>query len=241
MPVLKKKPKAKEEAAEFEFEIDTVVQFDNDGETVVGTVTAHNDNGTYEITDSDENAYDVEASDVSEYVKKKAAKPESKAKGAKVGKAKGKGKGSSLADAFNSAKKATKGGGIPDGKWEALLTGASLRDSDKDSAKFVDLEYTAVNTEDEDVEGRKGRASYMILDGDGDAATGMEYFKRDMEMLGQPEEFDDDEALEAALDELAEQEPWCSINVKTNAKGYSTIYLNGLMEDQEDKPEAPAF
>lgn len=235
MPVLKKKVATKVSKAKFA--VDALVQFDNDGELVLGSVTALNKDGTIEVTDDEGNAFDIPAEDVQPREEDEPKEPAPTKKAGTAAKKK-KGGGDSLASAFNKAKPAAVGGGLPEGQFEALITGAEVRKDD--NGTFVDFEATLVNTDDAEHDGRTGRMSYMLLDADGDEAPGMGYFKRDLALLGQETEFEDDDEFEAALEGLAEEEPWMSITVKQNKQGYSNIYLNGLQEDQEDKPERPA-
>lgn len=258
MPLLKKKPKAAA-AAQIPWSVGDSVQFDNAGDTIIGDVTEVNDaDNTVEVTTAKGEAYDVPVDLVEAYEEPparvtKVSRPGSKAapvskrvdreavtgKG-KVKRSNGAGKGSSLADAFNEAKAAARGGGLPEGKHEAILVSAEIEAKDKGT--FVYFDYVLVNEDDAEQNGMTGRASYMLLDEDGAVAQGMEYFKRDLSLLGKGEvQFNSDDEVAEMLSELGNEELWVSINVKENTRGYSTIYLNGAMENQEDKPETPAF
>jgi hypothetical protein len=147
----------------------------------------------------------------------------------------------SLASMFESAEPAK--AGPPLGRHEALITGVS--DLDTDQGLSVSLECIIVNSEEN--EGRKAFLNYGILkreEVDGEieetASQGIGYLKRDMELLDHPLVGPENKKdLLKQMQAIADEEPWVNIEVKK--KGiYTNVFLQGVQEDQDDKPERPA-
>jgi hypothetical protein len=177
--------------------------------------------------------------------KKAAAEEEEEEEAPKKKGAKPAAKGST---GWNSMKPAeeSKGGGLPIGDWEALAYTGLAEEGEKGLSAYI--EYVGVH--DDDVNGKTQRAYYNLKDADGEWSEGATYFKRDLLILGFEEEQlelsdeDDNDAIieefNKLLKKLRKMEPWVSIKVKPAKKaGYTTLYLGGLMDDQEDKPENP--
>lgn len=131
--------------------------------------------------------------------------------------------------------------GLPVGKWEALAYNGAAEEKGKGIQVYI--EYAGVH--DEDVNGKTQRQYFTLVDEKGKPSDGVGYFKGAMETLGFSEEdleIDEDdmvEELNRLLKKLRKREPWVSITVKEGKGGYNNLYLNGLMDDQEDKPENP--
>lgn len=152
----------------------------------------------------------------------------------------------SKAPSWNKAKPAQQSAvGLPVGNWEALAyTGACVVEGKGIQAY---IEYVGVH--DDDVNGKTQRAYYTLKDDKGVWTEGTTYFKRDLITLGFEEEdlevaddSDDEEFAEAItkiLKKLRKREPWVSIKIKDGKGGYTRLFLNGLMDDQDDKPENP--
>lgn len=160
-------------------------------------------------------------------------------------KGKAKGSGKSLASAFNSIPRLEGGGGgLPIGSWEVLVTDYDVAETD-DKGTNAYIEMTGVN--DADVEGTTGRKYYNLIDKDGNLQeTGVGIFKNDLVTLGVDEDeiVVEDETfvndVGAILKKLCKRGPWAAIKVVEAKKaGYTNIYINGLMPDQDEKPEDP--
>jgi hypothetical protein len=143
----------------------------------------------------------------------------------------------SLASMFESAEPAK--AGPPLGRHEALITGVS--DFDKETGLSVSFECTIVN--DDEFAGRKAFLNYGILKRDDEGETpaqGLGYLKRDMELLDHPLDGPEDkDDLLKQMQAVADEEIWVNIEVKKNGQ-YTNTYLQGVQEDQDDKPERPA-
>jgi hypothetical protein len=133
--------------------------------------------------------------------------------------------------------------GLPVGQWEALAFNG-VCEGGKGKSLLAYVEYVGVH--DDEVTGKTQRAYYTIIDEKGQPSEGIAYFKRDLLTLGFTEEqleIDEDEVedeLNKLLKKLRKMEPWVTINVKANSKtGQTNLYLNGIMDDQEDKPANP--
>lgn len=141
---------------------------------------------------------------------------------------------------------AAKSFGLPPGQWEALAYNG-VCEAGKGEGIQAYIEYVGVH--DDEVTGKTQRGYYTIVDEKGNPSEGIGYFKRDLITLGFTEEqleIDESdnetviEELNKLLKKLRKMEPWVTISVKVNAKtGNSTLYLNGVMDDQEDKPANP--
>lgn len=189
-------------------------------------------------TDADEE-YNVEIADlkpaeVEEEAEEAEEEEEKPAKKKVAGK---KGKGTSLGRLFDETDAAPEmGGGFPEGNWEALITGGAIEETDKGTSAYFEL----VGVNDEDVEGKTQRLYYQLVTPDDEAGAGLPFFKRDLAKLGYEDVASDD--VEATFEEIIEEEPWVSVNVRPrkDGSGYNNIYLDGLMDDQDDKPSNPA-
>lgn len=249
MPVLKKKPTAKAtKPAEWEATEGGQASFDDgEGNVLTGEILKINTKKGIATVQVAEDEYEVEVSDLSEpeggEETPAAVVPR---KGVKVASSNGKtkGKGSSFAKIFNSTPAAEGGAmGFPEGNWEALIVGGVLERGEKGLSAYFEF----VGVGHEDVEGRTQRKYYQLLDADDEPANdgqGIGFLKKDLALLGHGEfEIDDESQLEAKLEEIAQEEPWVQIAAQRNKKNpqYVNLFLNGLMEDQADKPERPQF
>lgn len=234
MAKLKQVKKAKQTAPEWEE--GQRVSFEDEGNTIEGKISAV-DGDTITVQAGDD-AYEVDASDLTRIADEvEPRKPKAKTK-ASNGSAKPKSRGTSFAKLFNEAEPADVISGFPDGNWEALIIGGEVNE-DEEKGTSVYLEFVGVN--DEKIEGKTQRTYYQLADAEGAGLPGLNYFKRDLTMLGYDDvEIEDVADLQPILDGIAGEEYWVSIQVKSK-KGYSNIYLQGLMDDQDDKPERPQF
>lgn len=239
MPSLKKVKKAPAvKRSEPEWEVGQKVSFEDEGNTLTGEITEV-DGETITI-ETEDGAYEVEAGDLTKVEDEPdEVKPRAKTKAkAGNGAAKPKGRGTSFAKLFNEAEPADVVAGFPDGNWEALIIGGEVNEDDEKGISCY-LEYVGVN--DEKVEGKTQRTYFQLADAEGEPQQGLNYFKRALSLLGREEvQIEDIADLTTIIEDIAADEPWVSIQVKTK-KGYSNIYLQGLMDDQDDKPERPQF
>lgn len=247
------KAPAKEEKETPEYEIGQDVQFDWDGKDCIGTITKVN---------AKKKELDVEGDDIPPgtvctfdectivkkgKVKKEKEKEEPEEEPEKPAKTSGKGKGLSLKDKLNAKPPAESGPmGLPEGTHECLVVDGLCETNAKGTSAY--LEFCIVNSEDEELNGRSGRKFYQLIDPDGEALDGVSYLKADGMLIGMmDEEFElEGDTLEEIVDEfnavlkkLKKKEPWVSVNVVPGKGQYKNIYLQSLMEDQEDKPEKP--
>lgn len=136
--------------------------------------------------------------------------------------------------------------GFPVGNWEALAFNGAPEAEKKKLSAFI--EYVGVH--DEEVKGKTQRVYYQLKDDKGNWLEGVGYFKRDLLLLGFSEEQleltdeDDDEAVIADLTKLLKKlrkmETWVSLKAKHDkTREYINLFLNGPMDDQDDKPENP--
>lgn len=125
-------------------------------------------------------------------------------------------------DAFDNAEPETGFGG-PVGNFAAHLVkcGVDRTKSPKESVRF---DYEIAEGDDE---GKAVVAWYNLFDKDGQPMRGIGFFKRDMEILGQPsfKLAEIDEVLQA----LEAERPLCNITGKQNGQFYN-IYLQGLAQ-----------
>lgn len=243
-------PKAKTKKTEdVVFEVGQRVSFDYDGNTTEGNVTSVNLKKEVCDVETDDNEtlecdFDELTLVEKKVVKKSSKKEESEEKEEKSSK-KSSGGTRSLTSLFKKAKVAPKNSfGLPPGNYECLVNGGEADQNDKGISAY--LEYVAVNCEDSEIDGRSHRAFYGLVDADGEPQQGIEYFKRDLLELGITEEelegLDDDDDLIDAINKLlrkiAKAQPWVSVQVKQKGD-YTNLFLQGVMEDQDQKPDMP--
>lgn len=235
-----------------DFEVGQRVSFEYDGNTTEAIITSVNPKKKVCDVETDENETLECDFDELTLVTKKAKpikkksqdEPEEEAELEKKSK---KSSGTrSLTAAFKSAKPAAAMQfGLPEGNYECLVAGGEAAENDKGISAYI--EYVAVNCDDSDIEGKSQRAFFALVDADGEPQQGVEFFKRDLLNLGIEEsdidELDDDddivEALNKLLKKLKKLQPWVSVTVKKGKGEYMNLYLQGLMDDQSDKPEMP--
>lgn len=154
-----------------------------------------------------------------------------------------KGKGSSLAAIYNKSKPAPDGGGggFPKGKWQALIISGELEEVKEGGIRAL---FHLVGVGDDEVEGKKGRLSYVLVTPEGEEAEGMQYFKRDLVKLGLEDvEFSSEDEITEALETIGNNETWVNVSAvpqKTNTQ-YTNIFLDSVEDDQSAKPERPPF
>lgn len=146
---------------------------------------------------------------------------------------------------FKAAEK-NKAMGMPVGNWEALAFNGLAEEDEKTDKVTAYVEYVGVG--DEAVSGVTQRGYYSIRDDNGSYTEGVGYWKRDMmELLGL-EEDEIDEAIDdkdptdgmnSIMKKLRKKEPWASIRVKKGKGDNNNLYLQGLMDDQDEKPKNP--
>lgn len=151
----------------------------------------------------------------------------------------------SLMAAFNSRKPAANTMGLPIGSHECLVAGGEAAENDKGTNVYI--EYVLVNADDDDMNGKSQRKYFQLVDSDGEGLQGADYFKKDLIDLGleeedfenRPEEEDLIDFLNGILKKLGKMQPYVSVKVVEGKGGYTNLYLNGLMEDQDNKPDMP--
>lgn len=221
------------------------VQFELDGDTLTGKVTKVAEDGVevkvgktvYECT-NDEITKAEESAEEEETPEPEPDEPDADEP------KKGKGKGKSIATTFNAIPRSEGGGpGLPKGQWEVLITGGDVSETDKGINLY--LELTGVN--DPDVEGVVGRKYYNLTDDAGNwQEMGVGILKNDLVNLGVDEDsisIEEDSAvddLKSIVKKLVKKSPWATVKVVDAKKaGYTNTYINGLMENQDEKPENP--
>jgi hypothetical protein len=133
------------------------------------------------------------------------------------------GRASSKEEAFDNAEPES-GFGVPNGNYIANLVGAKLEKDESSEKESVMFEYEIKEGE---AEGKTIKAWYSLFDKDGNQMKGMGFFKRDMEVLGQPS-FKYAE-IEDALQQLESERVEVNINVKQNGQ-WTNVYLQGLAQ-----------
>jgi hypothetical protein len=132
------------------------------------------------------------------------------------------GGGMSKADAFDAAKPM---GAIDGGKYVALLAEMVLQDPDE-KGQSARVTYE-IATEGE-FRGQKVTQFYKLFEADETPGKGLQFLKRDLVVLGQPDvKFGD---LENVFEELVSQQIGCNVTVKQNGQ-FTNVYLNGITED----------
>lgn len=143
--------------------------------------------------------------------------------------------------------------GLPIGTWEALAFNGESEDKGKGWNIF--LEVVGVNADGDDakkVNGIKNRIYYQIFDKNGEYnEVGAGILRKDLIKVGFTEDdlnsMDDSspdslrEDLDLLLKKLRKREPWISVKIvkQKNDDRYTQCYIQGLMEDQDDKPANP--
>lgn len=244
MPVIKKNPPAKPAAAKKETYVPSegdYVKWMEDGNEYEGTISEIK--GKNAVIDVSGELWQAAVADLT---KAEAPEPDpepepSKPKGKPATKGAAPKKGSSLSAALNAATPAPDGGGgLPLGKWEALLVAAEIEEGDFGTRGV----FTVVGVNDTEVEGKKDYVRYLLLNPDGTEGQGLQYFKRDLAKLGLEDvEFADDDELNTTMTALGDEQKWIDINVvpQKNNKAYTNVYIDGLKDEQENKPECPQF
>jgi len=253
-----KMPKVKK-PAEPVFAIGTEVVFDNDGTEMRGVVKLINTEGEYEVlADDDGQIYICAEHEISEAPpaeeeetpKKKTVVKGKPSKGKpqeeeepKKGKT-AKGTKRSLADEFKELESQGPVGFLDPGDYEALVSGGGceVKDDGKMSAWY---ELTVVNDENEENNGKTTRRFFNVTDEDGKLTQGSKILKGDLEVM----EFEEDdfdiqaedyeEYFTELLGKLKKKLPWVLIRTREGKGGFLNTYLQGLCENQEDKPELP--
>jgi hypothetical protein len=142
--------------------------------------------------------------------------------------------GDPFAKRYAETEAASGGGFVPPepGTYNALIVaGVYEEDGQKEYA------YLEVQIVDEDVAdaGKNCRLYYNFVDENGQEATGMRYFKSNMQMLGKEDDFKSKDEAVAFLARLAEDQTWIVIDVKKKGK-WTNIFLSSVPEDQSQKP-----
>lgn len=131
---------------------------------------------------------------------------------------------------------AAKGGGfVPPkpGTYNTILVeGQGVVDGDK-TAAFITVQIV---DEDEEDAGKNCRIYWNFTDENGQEASGMPYFKSNMQMLGVNKEFQSWDDMCETLAELAKEQPWLIINVVKKGD-WTNIYLQSVPENQNEKPD----
>lgn len=243
MPILKKKQTANssKSAPASVFEVgDKVLLLDENDEEVQGEITAIDKKTKTATIDCGDNNYEEELTKLKPFKGEEEPEPEPEPKNRLKSKS---GKATSLGSIFKKAKAAPEGGGggFPAGNWEALIVGASTEIDKQENTRGI---FEVVGVGDDEVEGKKAKIGYTLMNKDGSEGAGMEYFKRDLVKLNvETDGIETDEDLENALEEVSKAEPWIDVTAKPQKDNpqYVNIYIDGLKDDQDNKPEAPAF
>lgn len=245
----KPKPKAKSKPS-IEFEVGQTVTFDNDETEEQGTIVSINeDDGEIDVETS-ENTFTCKPKELTlvETKSKKKTKEtvveEEEPKEEKLAK-KEKSSTRSYGKLFSSKKPADQGAfGFPLGNWEALAVGGECAENDKGVSAFIDF----VGVNDADVEGKSQRIYSQLFDTDGEPLDGISFFRKNLIILEivdedwEPEGESLDELIEEinqVLKKIKKKLPWVTVQTKKGKGGYTNTYLQGLMENQEEKPELP--
>lgn len=152
----------------------------------------------------------------------------------------------SLADRFNAIPKSEGGAmGLPKGNWEALIIDMDCAETEKGISAYFEI----VGVSDAEVEGKTTRKYYQLFDAAGEAQEqGIGFFKQDLVNVGIDEDDievqgEDNEELIASIKKIMKKvvktEPWITITVKEGKNNYMNTYINGLMENQKEKPANP--
>lgn len=225
------------------WEVGQVVSFDWEGETVQGTITAVNSKESEVDVEGDAfpNVLTCGFDEITLVEPGDEAPSEKTEKSAKSGT-------KSLKGSFTSKPAADPAGArLPLGNFEALIAAGECATNDKGTSAF--LEFTLVNG---DNDGASGRKFYQLYDADEEPLDqGIGILKRDLFDIGFEEEVFDDlddssikklvEGINDILKRLKKMKPWVSIRI-VEAKGnksYVNIYIQNLMEDQDQKPDMP--
>lgn len=248
MPLVKKTAVAPKKPAEPEIEVGSWVKWEEEGEgEKVGQVIELKKKSA--IIQCGEDMYETNLVDLTiteEQVAEAEPEPEPEKPAKPAGKRPSnapKGKGSSLAAIYNKSKPAPDGGGggFPKGKWQALIVGGELEEVKEGGIRGL---FHLVGVGDDEVEGKKGRLSYVLVTPEGEEAEGMQYFKRDLVKLGLEDvEFSSEDEITEALETIGNNETWVNVSAvpqKTNPQ-YTNIFLDSVEDDQSAKPERPPF
>lgn len=231
---LKPKPKALETKTKFK-EGDSVT-FDHKDTTYKGVILEIDGEGNATIQDNDDEdqQYEVEVSEL-KLLKEEGKKSAPVEEEEEEPKKKGKGKGHGLGHLFKKAEKVEFAGGIPLGEHQALVTKIELIETDK--GKRVDIELVGT---DEEALGKVSKKIHFLEDENGNPTEkGHSYLKADLENLGYDIELvDDDDDFDEMLKSVTKEQPWIDIKVvqRRDKPEYNNIYIQGLCEDQDDKP-----
>lgn len=229
--------------------------FDLEGETETGVITEVKKDSAV-VTLPNKQAYDCEFDEIHEAEapdddpepepKKKVKKGKTESEEEETPKGK-KGKGKNIGALFNSKEVADPlNQGFPLGNHEALVGGGEAATSDKGTSAYIEF----VGVTSEEVEGKTMRQYFQLLNADDEPLDGISYFKRAMVDLGVDEDdleidaADTEELVEginSLLKKLGKVEPWVSVKVVKGKNEYNNLYIQGLMEDQDQKPEMPAY
>lgn len=230
-----------------EFAKGNSVTFELEGETVTATITKDLKEGNYECKVDDTGAiFQCEANELTLVEDKPEPKVKDKKKEKEESPAKKKGKTEekntrSKASSFKDIK-ATGGGAIPIGKYEAIVFEAEVTDTEKGAVQFV-MNNVVVN--DDDITGKTQKAFYGVLDEDGNYTEGAGILKGHLILLGfDDDDFDDTdqstrEFMRQLADKINKRQPWVAIKVIEGKNGYTNVRYETLMADQQDKPEIP--
>ncbi len=237
MPILKKTPKSKKEVEEKVpmFHEGDKVMVDIDGADTECEITElDNDKETAEVKDENGDKYDCtfeELKLINKKAKKKEPEVEEETKTPKK-----KGGANSFAGIFNKTKAASGGGGIKDGRYEAIVVELGINETEKGMSGFI--KYTIVNDEKNDQDGKTGVEFFQLLNAEGEEQKGLEFFKGSLVQLGMDEDAEISKRadLEEILEDIQDKKLWVEINVRKK-DGYTHHYLNQVMDDQDSKPD----
>lgn len=134
-------------------------------------------------------------------------------------------KSSSLADLYDAADASETSNFLSEGQHEVRLNSFTLEE--KPTGAIATMTVEAI---DGDEEGKKANSRYKLTDADGNVALGMNYFKRDLALLGY--ENVPGKKIKKTLEEITEAQPMVIVNVKVK-DGYTNVFLQGVAEDAE--------
>ena len=122
---------------------------------------------------------------------------------------------------------------LPIGKFEALATEGGKLEKDGRWSAWIDFTLT-----EGEAEGQKGRSFFFVENDEGDIQVGASILHRMLAQMGYvdaDEPFHSKDHIEELLAEIAINPCWVVIKVAVKA-GYTNIYLDKVMENQDEKP-----
>lgn len=237
-PVRKvKQPEPEPEQVE-RLEEGTMVAFDLDGTVTEGKIVAFDEgNNVYhvQVGDDENDVYGVDPEGVTVVEEQQEEEVEEKPKAKlKPGKPapKATGKGTSFADVFaNTAVAEDSAGGYPNGRHVVNCT-EYVREGDENERCSVYIQTEG--PEGSEIEGMSSRLYWNILDDDGNAHSGLEYLKRDLQKMGYDlndiSTLDDiDGALQQVVDNNSQME--ITVKPRRDDPDKQNIFFNSLVEN----------